>query len=279
LPSLPSKLSLMALLIGAQGFLGWYMVKSGLEDSLMDVPGAVPRVSQYRLAAHLGTAIVLFAGMFGTGLATLKDWRFAHGGNWNGHDGTHWRQTLQSARVRRFVHLSRAVTGLVFLTALSGAFVAGLDAGLVYNEFPKMGEHFVPPVAELFSPAYAKKSDGSDSWWRNVFENPTTVQFDHRVLATTTYISALALFAQTLRPSLQILLPPITRRAAAVAFALANVQVLLGISTLIYLVPVPLAAAHQAGSVVLLGSMVYLLGTLRRPGVGARTWRKAKTGA
>jgi len=166
----------------------------------------------------------------------------------------------------------------VFLTALSGAFVAGLDAGLVYNEFPKMGDRCVPPTTELLSPAYAKNPDGSDLWWRNIFENPTTVQFDHRVLATTTYISSLALFAQTLRPSIRTLLPPITRTAAAIAFTFVNIQVLLGISTLIYLVPVPLAAAHQAGSVALLGSMLYLLGTLRRPGVVARMWRKVRVG-
>ena len=63
-----------------------------------------------------------------------------------------------------------------------GAFVAGLDAGLVYNEFPLMGGRLVPPADELLSTEYAKKPDMSDKWWRNIFENPTTVQFDHRVL-------------------------------------------------------------------------------------------------
>lgn len=65
-----------------------------------------------------------------------------------------------------------------------GAFVAGLDAGLLYNEFPLMGERISPPADELFSPAYAKRADRSDIWWRNIFENPTTVQFDHRVLVS-----------------------------------------------------------------------------------------------
>jgi len=63
-----------------------------------------------------------------------------------------------------------------------GAFVAGLDAGLLYNEFPLMGGRLAPPADELFSESYAKNSDKSDTWWRNIFENPTTVQFDHRVL-------------------------------------------------------------------------------------------------
>ena len=65
-----------------------------------------------------------------------------------------------------------------------GAFVAGLDAGLVYNEFPLMGGRLIPPKDELFSPFYAKRADGADNWWRNIFENPTTVQFDHRCLVS-----------------------------------------------------------------------------------------------
>lgn len=60
--------------------------------------------------------------------------------------------------------------------------MAGLDAGLLYNEFPLMGGRLAPPADELFSESYAKNSDKSDTWWRNIFENPTTVQFDHRVL-------------------------------------------------------------------------------------------------
>lgn len=116
--SLPTKLTGMAFLIGFQGLLGWYMVKSGLEDSLMDDPTAVPRVSQYRLAAHLGTALLLYVGMLGTGIAALRDWKYAHGGGWSGVTG--WKQVLSSARVRRFRTLSWALAGLVFLTALSG---------------------------------------------------------------------------------------------------------------------------------------------------------------
>ena len=66
----------LGMLIGAQGALGWYMVQSGLDKALMEEPGAVPRVSQYRLAAHLGMALALYAGMFGTGLGIIKDWKF-----------------------------------------------------------------------------------------------------------------------------------------------------------------------------------------------------------
>ncbi|KAF5388325.1 hypothetical protein D9615_000116 [Tricholomella constricta] len=281
-PSSFARLFGLGALIGAQGLLGWYMVQSGLDDTNLDSPGAVPRVSQYRLAAHLGIALALYAGMFGAGIAAIKDWKFAKGATWNGLDGQATAQrvktVLRNPAVRAFRNKSWAVTGLVFLTALSGAFVAGLDAGLLYNEFPLMGGRLAPPADELFSPDYAKNADKSDLWWRNIFENPTTVQFDHRVLATTTYLSTAALWIQTLRPAMRAALPPATRIAAHAAFAMANVQVLLGISTLLYLVPVPLAAAHQAGSVMLLSAMLHVAMSLRHPGAAARAWRKVFAG-
>lgn len=119
--SLPWQITGMSLLIGAQGALGWYMVKSGLEDSLMETPGAVPRVSQYRLAAHLGTALILYAGMFWSGLSVLKDWKFAHRGVWAGvNDGRTWETVLANPLVKRFKRQSAILTALVFLTALSG---------------------------------------------------------------------------------------------------------------------------------------------------------------
>ncbi|KAI0069133.1 cytochrome oxidase assembly [Artomyces pyxidatus] len=274
-PSLPRQLAGMTLLIGAQGALGWYMVKSGLEDSLMDKPGAVPRVSQYRLAAHLGAALALYAGMFTAGISVLTDWRFAQTGKWSGLvDGSKWEQIMQNPIVRRFKTRSILLTGLVFVTALSGAFVAGLDAGLLYNEFPLMGGRLAPPTDELLSVDYASSPDGS-GLWRNVFENPTTVQFNHRVLAVTTYLSTAALYATTRSTALRAALPPAALRSAVAAFAMANVQVILGISTLLYLVPIPLAAAHQAGSVALLTTVVHLLLALRRPSMAARLWRQA----
>lgn len=120
--TMPKQLFGMALLLGAQGALGWYMVKSGLEDSLLETPGAVPRVSQYRLAAHLGTAFVLYAGMFATGIATLMDWRFAKKGEWSGIKGSDeaWKAVVNNPVVKKFARNSKALTALVFLTALSG---------------------------------------------------------------------------------------------------------------------------------------------------------------
>uniref|UniRef100_A0A4W3IDX8 Cytochrome c oxidase assembly homolog 15 (yeast) n=1 Tax=Callorhinchus milii TaxID=7868 RepID=A0A4W3IDX8_CALMI len=136
-----------------QGLLGWYMVKSGLEEKKDSHD--VPRVSQYRLAAHLGSALLLYCASLWTGLSLLLPPR-------------QLPNTRQMALMRQF---ARGTGGLVFVTALSGAFVAGLDAGLVYNSFPKMGERWVPDDLLAFSPTL-----------RNVFENPTTVQFDHRIL-------------------------------------------------------------------------------------------------
>jgi len=164
-----------------------------------------------------------------------------------------------------------------------GAFVAGLDAGLVYNEFPLMGGRLAPPLSELLSPDYAtlspttydNSSNSNTGLWRNFFENLTTVQFDHRVLATTTYIATALLFASSRRAAARAVLPPSALRSATILFTMANVQVLLGISTLLYLVPVPLAAAHQAGSVALLTAALHVLLALRRPGAVAQAWRKA----
>ncbi len=134
--SLTLRLTGLATLIGAQGALGWYMVKSGLEDSLMETPGAVPRVSQYRLAAHLGMAFVLYIGMFWTGMAVIKDWKFAKGTSWSGYDANAIERVLTNPLVRSFKRQAFLVTGLVLLTALSGKrlvhTVGFLDLKLLY---------------------------------------------------------------------------------------------------------------------------------------------------
>ncbi|XP_016075492.1 PREDICTED: cytochrome c oxidase assembly protein COX15 homolog isoform X3 [Miniopterus natalensis] len=155
-------------------------------------------------------------------------------------------ETRQLLWLRRFAH---GTTGLVFLTALSGAFVAGLDAGLVYNSFPKMGESWIPEDLFTFSPLL-----------RNVFENPTMVQFDHRVLGITSVTAITALYFLSRR----IPLPRRTKMAAATLLALAYTQVGLGISTLLMYVPTPLAATHQSGSLALLSVALWLMNELRR---------------
>jgi heme a synthase len=284
-----AKLGGLGLLLGFQGALGWYMVKSGLDQQILET-GAVPRVSQYRLAAHLSAALLFFMGTMRMGLSIKKDLQWSRGGLVNGV-GDDLLSRLQNPAVRRFKSASAILLVLAFVTAMSGAFVAGLDAGLVYNEFPYMGGRLMPPVDEMFSKAYSKQGDGADVWWRNLFENPTTVQFDHRLLvshhfirsfsaanwskATTTYISTGLLYGAARLTSLKNLLPPLAKHLSGASFAMVNIQAFLGITTLLYLVPVPLAATHQAGSVFLLTTLLALLTTFRRPSALATTLRFA----
>ncbi|KAG9298338.1 hypothetical protein G9A89_002826 [Geosiphon pyriformis] len=243
----------LAGLLGFQGFLGWYMVKSGLSEELLSTPGAVPRVSHYRLAAHLASAFLLYTGMLLTGLQILRDAKIG-----KGTFPMSITTTLINPALKRFRGSAIATAALIFLTTLSGALVAGLDAGLIYNEFPFMGHHIIPPKDELFSKNYVH--DGDIAPWRNLFDNPTTVQFNHRVLAMTTLGAITALWFYSRRV-------PITanaRRASNYLLGAVSMQATLGISTLIYMVPIPLASAHQAGSLTLLTIALWLIHSMRR---------------
>lgn len=154
----------LGLGLGFQGFLGWYMVQSGLKDENFVKPGSQPRVSQYRLSAHLGAALALYVGTLYSALAVGRDW--SYGFKNKGISGLTLSKDVESVltnnNLKLFKLISRTGLGVVFLTALSGAFVAGLDAGLIYNEFPMMGEGLTPPLKELFNDSYSQKSDRSD---------------------------------------------------------------------------------------------------------------------
>ncbi|KAJ6049614.1 hypothetical protein N7499_011799 [Penicillium canescens] len=254
----------IAGLIGFQGFLGWWMVKSGLKDDLF-APGSHPRVSQYRLTAHLGAAFTCYVAMLWNGLAILRSHRLMA-------DAAAGIDELAALRSGKLAFFRRSVAGialLVFTTVISGGLVAGLDAGLIYNEFPYMGNGFAPPKEELFDARYSRHEDRSDLWWRNMLENPSLVQLDHRMLAMTTFTSIVALMAYTrLAPSMKRHLPAAARKGVHGVFAFACCQVGLGISTLLYLVPTPLASAHQAGSLFLLTWVIVL---------GSRVWHPSRT--
>ncbi|XP_037947659.1 cytochrome c oxidase assembly protein COX15 homolog [Teleopsis dalmanni] len=225
------KVLLFGTLIGLQGLMGWYMVKSGLENRFQDV-NDVPRVSQYRLASHLALAFILYASFLSTSLSHLLP-------------KEKLLSTIQTMSLKRSAHIA---CGLVFLTAISGAFVAGLDAGLVYNSFPKMGDDWVPKDILALKPIV-----------KNFTENPTTVQFNHRILGITTFglISYLWLVARTKK------LPKRTKLAINTISAMACIQVSLGITTLLTYVPVTWAAAHQSGSLLLLSFAVWLMKELK----------------
>lgn len=246
-------------LIGFQGFLGWWMVKSGLKDDLF-APGSHPRVSQYRLVAHLGTAFLCYSAMLWNGLSVLRTHKLLE--NLSSAESNLAR--LRNPRLHLFRRSVAALVALVFITAMSGGLVAGLDAGLIYNEFPYMGLGLAPPRSELFSDFYSHTPDNSDMWWRNPLENPSLVQLDHRILATTTFTSVMALWAYSrYARKINKLLPITCRKGIHGVVGFAWLQVILGISTLIYLVPLPLASAHQAGSLALLSYVLIL---------GNRTW-------
>ncbi len=190
---------------GLQGLLGWFMVQSGLVDR--------PDVSHYRLAAHLGLAVALYGYLIWITL-----------------------ELIQPVRRAGWPSLGAVVLlALVFITILSGALVAGLDAGFAYGSFPLMDGRMIP--ADLFA---------HSPWYANFTENVVTVQFDHRILGVVTAIFVVGqwLYRRQLR----------RRRHAAfdVLPVVACGQVGLGIATLVLAVPVSLAIAHQAGALMLI---------------------------
>ena len=144
--------------------------------------------------------------------------------------------------------------------------VAGLDAGLIYNEFPMMGNGLTPPLKELFNPYYTRTENPSffSLIGHNMGENPATVQLEHRIIATATFLYIAAVWLKVR----QTHLPVGIKRPMGVVMALALLQVSLGISTLVYMVPKDLAVAHQAGSLLLLTSILVLLGRFRVPKLG-----------
>ena len=253
-PGMAGRLVGICGLIGFQGVLGWWMVKSGLKDDLFE-KGKHPRVSQYRLAAHLGTAFIAYLAMLWNGLAILREHRLLK----NPAEGAKLLETLQRSELRTFKRLVGALSVLVFVTAMSGALVAGLDAGLIYNDFPWMGQGLLPPRREMLDSFYSHTPSQSDLIWRNMLENPVLVQLDHRILATTTFTAVMALWLfSRFSPRVRSTLPKSARKGMLGVVHLVSLQVVLGISTLWYLVPTPIAAAHQAGALALLTGVAIL---------------------
>jgi cytochrome c oxidase assembly protein subunit 15 len=210
----------MFILGGLQGLLGWYMVKSGLVDD--------PHVSQYRLTAHLSAAIVIYLVMLWTALDLLRP---------TGEPGT-------AVTVPAWLPgAALAVGALILVTLVSGGFVAGLKAGFAYNTFPRMGEQWIPEGLYAMQPM-----------WLSAFEDVTTVQFNHRLLAIGTLAAVVVLWLRTLRAGV----PGALALAAHAVLHATLIQVALGISTLLLRVPVSLAATHQAGALLVLTAVTVL---------------------
>ncbi len=201
------KLAGLFVLGGLQGAMGWYMVKSGLVSD--------PRVSHFRLTAHLGLALLIFCCELWLAL-----------------------EVLTSSENRKPKTLPLLVLGTVLLMALSGGFVAGLRAGYAYNTFPLMNGHLLPPDAFLLEP-----------WWRNFLWNIATVQLVHRAIFWLLLLLIPILWWQARRTPAKI--------AGHHLLGMFLIQASLGISTLLLAVPIPLAAAHQAGAVLLLACALW----------------------
>jgi cytochrome c oxidase assembly protein subunit 15 len=223
-PGLAPKLFGIFVLGALQGALGWYMVQSGLVDD--------PRVSQLRLTAHLGLALLIFAAMLWTALGLLRP------------------ALSPEARARPLFRAAASLAALVFVMALSGGLVAGIRAGFAYNTFPLMNGNVVPPEIMLIRP-----------WYLNFVNNMATVQFDHRLLA---WMLLLLVPLWWWRVRATAAIPNRARFAAHLLLAMLLVQVALGISALLLVVPLPLAALHQAGAVLLFAAALNAAHELRR---------------
>ena len=205
--------------------MGWYMVQSGLVDD--------PRVSQFRLTAHLLLAFLIFAAMLWVAWSLQRPERFVP----------------RDERQRSVRRAALALPAIVLLMVLTGGFVAGIRAGFAYNTFPLMNGSIVPPEILVLAP-----------WWKNFFWNMATVQFDHRLLAW-----LLALLVPLLWWRLRGTpgMPRRARTGAAMLVAMLAVQIALGIATLVNVVPLPLAAMHQAGALLVFAFALNVAHALR----------------
>jgi cytochrome c oxidase assembly protein subunit 15 len=220
------RLVTIGLLIIVQAALGWYMVASGLVERV--------NVSQYRLAAHLSLALVLYLVAVFT-----ADQLVRNGG-----------VELEAGSRRLPATTLRWLLGLVSVTVISGAFVAGLRAGHIYNEFPRMGAGFIPIEYGTMTP-----------WWKDLLENPASAQFNHRLLAMVTLVAVIVGFVRARAGAHQAL-----RSRLNLVLGAVLIQVALGITALLLSVPVVVGIAHQAGALLLLTALVLSLSEAERYG-------------
>ena len=209
--SLKPHLVILLFLGGFQGLMGWYMVQSWLVDR--------PDVSQYRLTAHLGLAIAIYAYIVWLTIGLFSP----------------ERQPRNDAESSVF-----NMIGLVYLMILSGGFVAGTNAGLSFPTWPLMGDSFIPP---------ALYRNGVTS----AFEQVTTIHFNHRMLA---YLTGAVLITAAVRGLLQSTDRRL-KLASALMLTAVCFQIVLGISTVLSHVDLTIAAGHQSGAVVLLTTVLF----------------------
>ncbi len=217
------KLALLFVLGGCQGLLGWFMVKSGLVDN--------PRVSHYRLTAHLGLAVLIFGFMVWLASSLLASAR------------TEALSCAGDLKIRRVGWFAATVAALLYLMILSGGLVAGSRAGYAWSTWPLMGDSFIPPGLYAMQPV-----------WLAAFEDLTTIQFNHRLFAYLLAVLGAALVIAVWRATRA----PRIRLIAGVFGGLLVTQITLGIHTILHHVPITSAAAHQVVGVTLFGSALAL---------------------
>ncbi|KAI3402912.2 COX15 [Candida oxycetoniae] len=251
-------------LLGLQGAIGWWMVKSGLDEEQLAERKSKPTVSQYRLTTHLGAAFLMYLGVLYTAFEIFNENKFIKLVKTGKSEMAETiLAQLNSPALKKTKVIATGLLVLTFITAMSGGMVAGLDAGLIYNTFPHMGDNWMPHPNELMSPIFARKEDKSDLWWRNCLENPTTVQLIHRIFATTTFLAVFAGHMYANRNA--SIIPRPANNMMKAMMGVVTLQFALGITTLIYLVPIPLAAAHQAGALALLTACLAFVARLKKP--------------
>lgn len=211
--------SIILLIMGGfQGFLGWYMVKSGLVDN--------PDVSHYRLAAHLTTAFLTFAYTF-----------------WVALDLMFPSKKGINKSIRNIIRISLVI---LIIQIIYGAFVAGLDAGLIHNHWPLMSEsQFVHDTVFI----------EQNPLYRNFIEGKSGVQFVHRMIAYLVVLSIGYIWLKSKQQSLTIW----QQKGINWLVILVSLQFVLGVSTLLLHVPVWLGVAHQIGAFFLLSAMTFTL--------------------
>jgi cytochrome c oxidase assembly protein subunit 15 len=217
-PKLTRRLLFILLLGALQAGLGWFMVKSGLSEGIA--------VSQYRLAAHLGFAFVIYGAVLSTILDLI------------------WTEPMPKQQMGGLYFSLLAFMALVFVQIIMGAFMAGTHAGLTNNTWPLIDGRVVPPGLFVLKP-----------WSRNLFENVTTIQFVHRTLAYLMLAAALVLWQWT-RQSTRA---PQMSTAASALLGLVALQVAIGIATLVMVVPLSLALLHQLGAVAVFSAALAVI--------------------
>jgi cytochrome c oxidase assembly protein subunit 15 len=218
------KCLIIFLLGGAQGALGWYMVKSGLAYN--------PHVSHLRLAAHLLTAFLAFGYTFKTALEVRSETVAAE----------------SESTTKGILRLSRGLFALAVIQIMYGAFVAGLKAGLVYNTWPTMEGVWIPDGLFYTSPL-----------WSDLTDNTTTVQFMHRLFAYMLAAGIIILFFKSRRQVNSFL-----KKSSGYLLVITVIQLLLGIITLLTKVNIYFAVIHQAGAFLLFAGFIYHLHGIKK---------------